>query len=108
MAGYQKSSQNPALHISKSSDNLGASQVSQWVRILQCGRHKRSGFNPWVGKMTWRRAWQPTPVFLPGESHGQRSLAGYSPWDCKESDTTEVTKHSRTQDVNNLETLEGQ
>ena len=37
----------------------------------------------------WRRAWQPTPVFLPGESHGQRSLAGYSPWGRKESDTTE-------------------
>ena len=41
--------------------------------------HKRHGFNPWVGKIPWRRKWQPTPVFLPGESHGQRSLAGYSP-----------------------------
>ena len=41
------------------------------------GRCKRHGFNPWVGKIPWRRAWQPTPVFLPGESHGQRSLAGY-------------------------------
>ena len=39
----------------------------------------------------WRRTWQPTPVFLPGESHGQRNLAGYSPWDREESDTTEVT-----------------
>ena len=38
-----------------------------------------------------RRAWQPTPVFLPGESHGQKSLAGYSPWSHKELDTTEVT-----------------
>ena len=38
----------------------------------------------------WRRAWQPTPVFLPGESHGQRSLTGYSPWHCKKSDTTEA------------------
>jgi len=45
---------------------------------------------PWVGKMIpWRRAWQPTPVFLPGESHGQRSLTGYSPWGRKEWDTTE-------------------
>ena len=43
----------------------------------------------WVGKIPWRRAWQPTPVFLPGESHGQRSLAGYSPRGHKESDTTE-------------------
>ena len=40
-------------------------------------------------KIPWRRKWWPTPVFLPGESHGQRSLAGYSPWGCKESDTTE-------------------
>ena len=46
----------------------------------QCRRCKRHGFEPWVGKIPWRRAWQPTPVFLPGESHGQRSLAGYSPW----------------------------
>ena len=53
---------------------------------MQCMRH---GFNPWVGKLPWRRAWQPTPVFLPGESHGQRSLAGYSPWGCRESDATE-------------------
>ena len=40
---------------------------------------QRQGFNPSFGKITWRRAWQPTPVFLPGESHGQRSLAGYNP-----------------------------
>ena len=40
---------------------------------------KRSGFDPWVGKTTWRRAWQPIPVFLPGEFHGQRSLVGDSP-----------------------------
>ena len=44
---------------------------------------------PWVGKIPWRRKWQPTPVFLPGESHGQRSLVGYSPRGHKESDTTE-------------------
>ena len=43
--------------------------------------------------MPWRRAWQPTPVFWPGESHGQRSLAGCSPWGHKESDTTEATEH---------------
>ena len=49
----------------------------------------RPGFNPWVGKIPWRRAWQPTPVFLPAESHGQRSLMDYSPWDRKEPDTTE-------------------
>ena len=49
----------------------------------------RPGFDPWVGKIPWRRIWQPTPVFLPGESHGHRSLGGYSSWGCKESDTTE-------------------
>ena len=53
----------------------------------QCRRHTRSGFDPWVGKIPWRRAWQPTPVFLPGESHGQRSLAGYSWWGHRELDT---------------------
>ena len=46
-------------------------------------------FNSWVGKIPWRRKLQPTPVVLPGESHGQRSLVGYSPRDCKESDMTE-------------------
>ena len=49
----------------------------------------RHGFDPWVGKNPWRRKWQPTPIFLPGNFHGQRSLAGYSPWGRKESDTTE-------------------
>jgi len=45
----------------------------------QCRRHKRCKFNPWVRKIPWRRKWQPTPIFLPGESHGQRSLVGFSP-----------------------------
>ena len=49
---------------------------------------RRCGFHPWVGKIPWRRAWQPTPVFWPGKSHGQRSLEGYNSWGCKESDTT--------------------
>ena len=44
---------------------------------------------PGSGRIPWRRKWQPTPVFLPGESHGRRSLVGYSPRDCKELDTTE-------------------
>ena len=44
---------------------------------------------PGSGRFPWRKKWQPTPVFLPGESHGQRSLVGYSPWGCKESDITE-------------------
>ena len=50
---------------------------------------KRYGFDPWVRKIPWRKKWQPPPVFLPGESHGQRSLEGYSLWGCKELDMTE-------------------
>ena len=45
-------------------------------------------------KLFWRRKWQPTPIFLPGEFHGQRKLTGYSPWGCKESDTTEWLTHT--------------
>ena len=55
---------------------------------LQC---RRPGFDPQFEKIPWRRAWQPTPVFLPGESHGQKNLASYSPWGCKELDTNETT-----------------
>ena len=60
----------------------------------RCRRHRRRRFSPWVRKIPWRRKWQPTPLFLPGESHGQRSLVGYSPWNHKESDRTEVTQHT--------------
>ena len=45
-------------------------------------------FDPWVGKIPWRRKWQPAPIFVPEKFHGQRSLADYSPWGRKESDTT--------------------
>ena len=48
-----------------------------------CLQYRRCSFDPWIGKILWRRKWQPTPVFLPGKSHGQRSLGGYSPWGCK-------------------------
>ena len=53
---------------------------------LQCGR---PGFDPCVGQIPWRRKWQPTPVLLPGNFHGWRSLVGYSPWGRKELHTTE-------------------
>ena len=66
---------------------VGLPRQLRWERIHLQSR--RSGFNPWAWEMPWRREWQPTPVFLPGESHGQRSLAGYSPQDNKESGTTE-------------------
>ena len=61
---------------------------------LQC---RRPGFDPWVGKIPWRKEWQPTPVFLPGKSHGQRSLAVCCPWSRKELGMTErltLTQHS--------------
>ena len=51
---------------------------------MQC---RRPRFNPWVGKVSWRREWLPTPVFLPGKFHGQRSLAGYKSMDHEESYT---------------------
>ena len=57
----------------------------------QSRRLQKPGFSPWVGKIPWKRAWQPTLVFLPGEPHGQRSLEGYSPWSRRELDTTEGT-----------------
>ena len=59
----------------------------------KCRRHKRRGFKPWVGKIPWRRAWQSVPIFLPGETHGQRSLVGYSPRGHKE---LEMTEHALT------------
>ena len=55
----------------------------------QCRRCRRRGFDPWVGKIAWKREWQPTPVFLSGESHGQRSLVDYRPWVRKEQDTAQ-------------------
>ena len=61
----------------------------------KAGDDKRRGCDPWVGKIPWRRAWQPSPVFLPGESRGQSSLVGCSPKGHKESDTTEATYHAQ-------------
>ena len=62
----------------------------------QCRRRKRHGFNPWGRKIPWRKAWQSIPMFLPGESQGQQSLAGYSPQGPEELDTTEATEHLST------------
>ena len=50
---------------------------------------RRPRFNLWFGRIPWDRKWQPTPVFLPKKFHGQRTLVGYSPWGCKESDTAQ-------------------
>ncbi|XDA89333.1 hypothetical protein R6Z07M_018977 [Ovis aries] len=57
--------------------------LSSRESIFQGRRFKRHGFDPWIRKILWKRKWQPTPVFLLGKSHGQRSLVGYSPWGCK-------------------------
>ena len=65
---------------------LKGSLVAQEVKSLPAMRE--AWFDPWV-KIPWRRKWQPSPVFLPGEAHEQRSLAGYSPWGCKELSTIE-------------------
>ena len=63
-----------------------------WLRRLRiCLQCRRPRFDPWVRKISWRRAWQATPVFLPGESHGRMSLVDYSPWGLKESDTAELS-----------------
>ena len=75
--------------------SMGLQRVGHdWVTELnwtECRRCKRRQFYPLVGKIPWRRKWQPTPVFMPGKSHVQGSLTGYSPWGRKESDTTEVS-----------------
>ena len=67
--------------------------LSRWLSgkesACQSRRCKRHGFDPSVGKITWSRKWQPTPVLLPGKFHGQRSLEGNSSWNCRELDTTE-------------------
>ena len=58
--------------------------LPRWLSSWECARQcRRCRFGPWVGEIPWRRKWQPTPVFLPGKSHGRRSLAGYSPWGLK-------------------------
>ena len=76
--------------------------VAQMVKnLIQCGRPR---FDPWVRKIPWKKKWQPILVFLPGKSHGQRSLAGYSPCTHKESDMTGwITRERSTWDtVDNL------
>ena len=72
----------------KFEDNGGAPQKALVVKKLPAdvGDITRGGFDPWVGTIPWRRKWQPAPVFLPRESHGQRSLVGYSPGGHRESD----------------------
>ena len=79
------------LHVSSYLIHLKVPLASGKEPACQCKRRMRLGFNPWVEKIPWRRTWQPTPIFLPGESLGQESLVSYSPWGLKESDMTEAT-----------------
>ena len=76
---------SPALQ----ADSLPSEPVGKARICLQSRRHRKHQFNPWVRTIPWRRAWQPTLVFLPREFHVQRSLASYSPWGSKESDRAE-------------------
>ena len=64
--------------------------------VCQCRRYRRCVFNSWVRKIPWRRRWHPTPVFLPGKFHGQRSLAGYSPWGCRVRHNLVTKQHLRS------------
>ena len=72
----------------------------------QCRRRRRHGFDPWVRKIPWRKAWQHASVFFPGKSHGQRSLVGYSPQGHKEYDLTKRLSTQLKQYNQGLKSLE--
>ena len=76
-------------------EDLVGFPVAQLVKNLPANAGDVRGSDPWVRKISWSRKWQPTPVFLPGEAHGQRSLVCYSPWGCKESDMTERLSNNK-------------
>jgi len=80
-----------------------ASWAPRWFSgkesTCQCRRRKRHGSNPWIGKIPWRRKWQPTLVFFHGRSNRQRSLAGYNPWGCKRVRHDWATQTTTTQPV---------
>ena len=82
---------SPRLHSYRGTEPGFPGGTSDKGCVCKYRRHKRRRFDPWVGKIPWRRAQQPTPVSLPGECHVQRSLAGHGPWGHRESDRTEAT-----------------
>ena len=95
---FQHSSMNVQSHRFFNYNMINARKSCQVERVrstCQCRRRKRRGFDPWVGKIPWSRKWQPAPLFLLGKFHGQRTLAGYSPWDYKELDMPECA-HTHT------------
>ena len=79
-------------------ENRGRICSSEASLVVQIVKNLPAMWETWVWSLGWeipgKRVWQPTPLFLPGEFHGQRSLVGYSPWGCKESDTTEQLTHT--------------
>ena len=90
--------QNTLSLFSDGSGSWVSKREADWESASWISGHRRRGFSPWIRKVPWKRKWQPTPVILPGESHGQRSLVGYSPWACKEtrrSDSTTTTTKAR-------------
>ena len=86
--------------------NNGGAVVKKKKKSFQCKRCNRHGFNPWVGEIPWSRKWLPTPVFLPGKSHGQRSLAGYSPYARKEVRHSWATEHTHTHPAHSITPLQ--
>ena len=69
--------------------------MAQWTKHLPAMQEMKGDLsNPQVGKIPWRKAWQPPPVFSPGESPGQKDLVGDNPWGHKESDSTDATEHT--------------
>ena len=79
---------NPPFFLISLATASGTSQM--FARLSLPTVQETNRLDPWVGKILWRRKWQPTPVLLPGKSHGWRSMVGYSPWGCKELDMTEL------------------
>ena len=86
------------MEIYKNIESLVAPAIKNLIQQTQ--------FSSWVGKISWRRTWQPTPIFLPGESHEQRILAGYGPWGCREShkDTHNIQEYTHTHTYTNEHT----
>ena len=79
------------LQLDKITHLKGFPRWLKWLKKKSSCQCRSGGFDPWVGKIPWSKKWQPTPVFLPGKFHGQRSLADCSPWDHGESDMMEHT-----------------
>ena len=90
--GKQSACYKPVIHVNVWQKPPQYCKVINWKKKRTCLKYRRPGFDSLGQEDPWRRKWQPTPVFLPGKPHGQRSLAGYSPWGCKSQTDDLVTK----------------